>query len=344
MSETPNTVHGRLLEAVHISGYSFERACSELEWLLDEDRWKQIGSGFSDINAFLSTIDLSEFRIAIDQRKKLAKRLKDIEASQRATAKMLGVDETTVRRDLGHKSAANAAGEVREERENSGLQGSAAAIAAPQQFEWFQSETDPATLAKKDAARKHRAEQQAQRDDDLSRAPTVWPEGKYPVLYADPPWRYEHPPIGASNRSIENHYPTMSLDEICALPVGDIVADNAVLFLWATAPKLSECFQVIPAWGFTYRTCMVWVKDKIGMGYHARNKHEILLISKRGELAAPEPGNRPASVVESPRNKHSAKPEVFYEIIETMYPNMPRVELFARAGRDGWFSWGNQAP
>ena len=121
-AETPNTVHGRLLEAVHISGYSFERACSELEWLLDEDRWKNIGHGYDDINAFLTTIDLSEFRIAIDQRKKLAKRLKDIEASQRATAKVLGVDETTVRRDLGTKPAANAATAPAEAAENNGYE------------------------------------------------------------------------------------------------------------------------------------------------------------------------------------------------------------------------------
>ena len=98
--EAPNTVHGRLLEAVHISGYTFERACSELEWLLEEDRWKQVGGGFSDINDFLATIDLSEFRIAIDQRKNLAKKLADIHASQRATARALGVAHTTLQRDL----------------------------------------------------------------------------------------------------------------------------------------------------------------------------------------------------------------------------------------------------
>ncbi len=185
--------------------------------------------------------------------------------------------------------------------------------------------------------------ERAQRDEILTRAPTVWPEGRYAVIYADPPWRYEHPPIGASNRSIENHYPTMTLEEICTVPVGDITTENAILFLWATAPKLAECFDVVGAWGFTYRTCMIWAKDKIGMGYHARNRHEILLIAKKGQLAPPEPADRPDSVVEAPRQAHSAKPAIFYELIERMYPGLPKVELFSRSPRDGWAAWGNEA-
>jgi N6-adenosine-specific RNA methylase IME4 len=165
---------------------------------------------------------------------------------------------------------------------------------------------------------------------------------KFPIIYADPPWQYENPPIGATNRAIENHYPTMTIDEICALPVGEIATKDAVLFLWATAPKLSECMRVIEAWGFQYRTNMVWVKNKIGMGYHVRNQHELLLIAKRGEVPVPLPKNRPSSVVNATRGAHSEKPEVFHEIIEKMYPELPKIELFARAVRSGWTAWGNQ--
>lgn len=185
--------------------------------------------------------------------------------------------------------------------------------------------------------------ERAQRDEILASAPIVWPTDKYPVIYADPPWRYENPPMGGGNRSIENHYPTMTLDEICALPVPDICMDGAVLFLWATAPKLRECMDVIDAWGFTYRTCMVWVKDRIGMGYHARNRHEMLLIAKRGQLSPPLPSDRPDSVIESPRTEHSTKPFLFYDTIDRMYPGLPKVELFSRSPREGWASWGNQA-
>lgn len=166
---------------------------------------------------------------------------------------------------------------------------------------------------------------------------------RYPVIYADPPWRYEQPPMGDTNRSIENHYPTMSLDEICAMPVSDLATDDAVLYLWATAPKLAECFEVINAWGFEYRTCMVWDKEKIGMGYYARNQHELLLICRRGQIPPPEAGTQPSSVHREARGKHSAKPHFYYEMIEEAYPQLPKIELFCRSPREGWAVWGNQS-
>lgn len=161
----------------------------------------------------------------------------------------------------------------------------------------------------------------------------------YPVLLADPPWRYDY--AETSNRQIENHYPTMSVDEIAALDVP--AADDAVLFCWATSPKLREAFEVLDGWGFTYKTSMVWIKDKIGMGYYARQQHELILIATRGNLPVPDPANRPSSVIDGRRSEHSAKPEAVHDAIERMYPDYRRVELFARAPRDGWTVWGNQA-
>lgn len=166
---------------------------------------------------------------------------------------------------------------------------------------------------------------------------------RYPIIYADPPWRYENPPIGASNRSIENHYPTMTLEEICALPVSDLATDDALLYLWATAPKLAECMKVIEAWGFVYRTNLVWDKEIIGMGYHARNQHEILLVAKRGEIPPPQAGKQPSSVHRERRGDHSAKPEFYYDMIEAAYPQLPKIELFCRSPRSGWSVWGNQS-
>lgn len=166
---------------------------------------------------------------------------------------------------------------------------------------------------------------------------------KYPVIYADPPWRYELPPMGGSNRSIENHYPTMSLEEICALPVKDLATDDAILYLWATSPKLAECLKVIEAWGFEYRTNFVWVKDKIGMGYHNRNQHELLLVCKRGDIPPPPVNVRVSSVVNAERSDHSVKPLEFYTMIESFYPSLPKIELFCRKPRDGWAAWGNQS-
>jgi N6-adenosine-specific RNA methylase IME4 len=163
----------------------------------------------------------------------------------------------------------------------------------------------------------------------------------YPVLYADPPWRYDFAP--SSSREIENQYPTLSTKEIGALDVPALATPDAVLFLWATSPKLPQAFEVLEAWGFEYRTCMIWVKPQLGMGYYARQQHELLLIASRGSLPVPEPQNRPRSVIESSRLKHSEKPAEFRQVIETMYPEYPRLELFARTAAPGWDRWGNQS-
>lgn len=164
---------------------------------------------------------------------------------------------------------------------------------------------------------------------------------RYPVIYADPPWRYEY--IETESRAIENQYPTMTLDEIKALDLDAIALDDCVLFMWATSPKLAEAFEVLRAWGFEYRTCAVWDKQKIGMGYYFRQQHELLLVAVRGQPMTPAPANRPSSVLSFPRGEHSAKPVEVYELIEAMYPELPKLEMFCRSPREGWGAWGNQA-
>ena len=162
---------------------------------------------------------------------------------------------------------------------------------------------------------------------------------RFTTVYADPPWRYRNT---KSNGAAEGHYPTMSLDEICELPVEDIAADDCILFMWATSPKLSEAMRVIDSWGFDYRTSAVWSKPQLGMGYYFRQQHELLLVGVKGSPGVPEPQNRGRSVLEFPRTKHSAKPKEYYEILERMYPHAKRVELFCRAPVSGWHSWGNE--
>jgi N6-adenosine-specific RNA methylase IME4 len=176
------------------------------------------------------------------------------------------------------------------------------------------------------------------RRHEISECPPLSDEGPFDLIYADPPWRYDFSPT--DNRAIENQYPTMALDEICELRPP--VLDNAVLFLWATSPKLREALDVVRAWGFEFRTTMAWIKDSIGMGHYVREQHELLLIARRGDMPVPEPESRPASALYAPRGKHSAKPEEFYKLIEAMYPGRLYGEIFARNRREGWGSWGNQ--
>lgn len=164
------------------------------------------------------------------------------------------------------------------------------------------------------------------------------------VLYLDPPWRYENPPMGGTNRSIENHYPTMTLDELLALDIKSCATDNAIMFMWATAPKLAECMQLIEPWGFVYRTNIIWDKIDIGMGYHARNQHEQILICKRGALPPPDPSLLESSIYAERRGEHSVKPLHYVELIERQYPRLRKREFFSRdPARPGWETpYGNQ--
>jgi len=165
------------------------------------------------------------------------------------------------------------------------------------------------------------------------------PDGKFSIIYADPPWEYEY--SVSTPRDIENHYPTLELEKIKVIKIP--ADDNAMLFLWAPAPKVEEGLEVMKAWGFSYRTNMVWLKDKIGTGYYARGKHELLLIGIKGDgIGTPLPENRPESVIFAERTEHSKKPDIFYEIIEKMYPKHSKIELFARNKREGWEAWGNE--
>jgi ParB/RepB/Spo0J family partition protein len=166
--------------------------------------------------------------------------------------------------------------------------------------------------------------------------PPPLPEGEFDVIYADPPWEYYLPLRG----SPDMHYKTMSTEEICRLKIP--AAEDAVLFLWATNPKLEDALTVMKAWGFQYKTNMVWVKDRIGTGYYFRGQHELLLVGTKGDMPTPLEEDRPPSVLYAPAGEHSEKPEAVYELIEKMYPNRRYLELFARKRRRGWTAWGDQ--
>ena len=176
--------------------------------------------------------------------------------------------------------------------------------------------------------------------------PKFDPTGPVSIILADPPWQYSKDPYGRDTWAVEAKYPTMPTEKICALPVAQKARKDAVLFLWGTNPKLPDAFKVIESWGFRYVTCMVWVKDRFGMGCYGRQQHELLLIAKRGKgLPVPRRKNRPPSVIFAKRRKHSAKPFVVHKLIEQMYPEYEndRLEMFARKARRGWLRWGNQA-
>lgn len=165
---------------------------------------------------------------------------------------------------------------------------------------------------------------------------------KFKTIYADPPWKYGNQGTRAAT---DNHYPTLSVDEICELPIGELAEDQAHLHLWTTNAFIFDAKKVIEAWGFEYKSVLVWMKPQVGIGNYWRVNHEFLLLGVRGGFQFRDSDGamqaRMRSVVEHARIGHSRKPDLFAQMIERVSFG-PFIELFARRARAGWSSWGNE--
>lgn len=172
--------------------------------------------------------------------------------------------------------------------------------------------------------------------NDLSRL--VAAGTKFMTVLADPPWQYDNV---ASRAAAENHYPTMTIDEICNVPVQQLVGRQAHLHLWTTNGFLESAFTVMRAWGFEFKSCLIWIKPTIGMGNYWRVSHEFLLFGSRGGLQFGR--NDVPSWVLAPRTVHSRKPFKFRELIEQVSPG-PYLELYGREEQPNtdWTVYGNQ--
>jgi N6-adenosine-specific RNA methylase IME4 len=173
------------------------------------------------------------------------------------------------------------------------------------------------------------------------------PDKRYGAILADPEWRDEvwsrETGLG---RAPDNHYATSEAERIKARDdVVRLAAEHCVLFLWTTIQHEAIAHETLKAWGFEYKSQVIWVKPSIGLGRWVRSRHEILLIATRGNPPCPAPGKQWPSVIEAPRpGPHSRKPEIFYELIEAYYPNTPKIEINARSARPGWDRFGPEAP
>jgi N6-adenosine-specific RNA methylase IME4 len=174
---------------------------------------------------------------------------------------------------------------------------------------------------------------------------------RFGTVLADPPWRFKNNTgkIAPEHRRLAR-YGTLSLDEIKALPIGDVAADTAHLYLWVPNALLAEGLAVMSAWGFEYKSNIAWHKirkdggpDGRGVGFYFRNVTEIVLFGVRGKNARTlAPGRRQVNFIASQKREHSRKPDELYPIIEACSRG-PYLELFARGQRTGWHTWGNQA-
>ena len=176
---------------------------------------------------------------------------------------------------------------------------------------------------------------------------------KYNIIYADPPWEYKQSGSKKNSRGMaKQHYNTMCTNEICALPISKIKTDNAICFLWATFPNISEALKVMESWRFEYKTAgFVWVKKNKksntnfwGMGAYTRANAEVCLlgISKKTKAKQIVKSNSVHQIIESKIEEHSKKPDIVRDKIVELCGDIPRIELFARQQVEGWDCWGNE--
>ncbi len=174
---------------------------------------------------------------------------------------------------------------------------------------------------------------------------------KFKTVLADPPWQFQNRTgkMAPEHKRL-NRYPTMKLEEIMSMPVESVLADTAHLYLWVPNALLADGLKVMEAWGFQYKTNLIWYKvrkdggpDRRGVGFYFRNVTEMLLFGVKGKNARTlQPGRSQENILISRKREHSRKPDEQYDLIESCSPG-PFLEIFARGPRDGWTVWGNQA-
>jgi N6-adenosine-specific RNA methylase IME4 len=326
-----NQAYGALTEGLYLASFTFERAMAQALRLLKDGGWRLVGGGFDDVNDFVRSLRLDQFKVIAEQRKDFAQRVKELQpqVSNRAIAGALGVGHDTVDRDLG-RGAFAPAGQINAKENNAGIsgRGAFAPVSAP----------DGKRDARLFVQRGERAERREEKLRGMGEAARL--EGTFSVLYGDPPWEDEFGPTAGQH---ELHFPVMSTPEICALPVRTIAAEHAVLLLWALPHMLLHALEVMDSWGFCYRTNIVWAKDKPGLGQWVRQEHELLLIGRKGSFPPPAEKLRVGSVLKAPLGRLGEKPEIVLELIERWWPDAPKIELFARGRpRPGWTAWGNE--
>lgn len=174
--------------------------------------------------------------------------------------------------------------------------------------------------------------------------------GGWPTVLADPPWRFTNRTgkMAPEHRRLDR-YDTMTLQDICVLPVADVAAQNSHLYLWVPNALLPQGLKVMEAWGYRYVSNVVWAKrrkdggpDGRGVGFYFRNVTELLLFGVRGTMRTLPPGRRQVNMIETRKREHSRKPDESYGVIESCSPG-PYLELFARYPRAGWTVWGDES-
>jgi N6-adenosine-specific RNA methylase IME4 len=382
-------VGGHRLESVKVLGWSTVPAFLRT----DDDLHAELA--LIDENLIRNELSPAERAMAVARRKKIyealhpetkraankdqdgkfkpSRQVGDTERFTKATAKATGGSERGVQRDAhrGESLSAAVLAKATGTSLDSGEQLDALAKLQPAKVTEL---IDRAAAGEKvNAVAAVKAEKRDKKERDLG-GKSVELDGrrKVNVLYVDCPWRFQpYSRETGMDRAPENHYPTMTLEQLLDLPVDKVTADDCVVFFWVTAPMMMEAIYVLNAWNFLdlrpfgpdgkllrgedgnlvdfkpnsrYVSQQVWGKDRIGTGYWFRNKHEILFVCVRGDIPAPTPGTQAESLISAAVQDHSRKPIIFRAMIERLFPTLPKLEMFARTPAPGWDQWGKEAP
>ena len=263
-------------------------------------------------------------------------------------ARMVNVDEAGTER--ARTVLTRAEPEIRVAVDKGHLTVAAAAQAAKLEPETQRSIAEQALAGRANVVRTViKKEARASRERDLAAQQLALPHKLYGVILADPEWRFEpYSRETGLDRAADNHYATSATADICARPIDTIAAPDCVLFLWATAPMLIDAIKVMDAWGFSYKSHLIWRKirngEGRGSGYWFTGEHELLLVGACGRVPAPATALC-GSVIDAPwAGRHSAKPAIFAALIERAFPSLPKIELNRRGpARPGWDAWGAEA-
>jgi N6-adenosine-specific RNA methylase IME4 len=349
---------GRLIEPITLhddqilDGRNRERAC---EAAGVAPRYETFTG--DDPVAFVISKNLARRHLNESQRAMIAARLATLKDGQRQVGQLADVptqDEAGSLLNVGERS-------VRRAREviDHGVPELIAAVdqgkfavSAAASFAQKAPECQKALIAEVLKGAKTREAERIVRNSGIAAKVTAFPKGKFRVILCDMPVRYNdtRAGLGAGDdagvgafTAAEDHYPTMSMEELAALDVKSLAADDCVLLCWATFPLLPDTLEVVKAWGFTYKTAFVWEKGRGSFGHYHKCEAELLLICTRGSCT-PDSDVRENQIQRFPRGAHSRKPEAFRALIDRLWPHGPRIELFARgAVPPHWTAWGAEA-
>jgi len=344
--------HGRVLD-----GHHRLRAWHELraEGVAVVDYPSLIRAGMSEDEkrAYVVALNLYRRHLAAEARADLIRELRADGMTLQAIAGVAGVDERTVRRDLASVAeTANAESEPEAIVNSRGQRRPATyrprSVIAKNRREASRAlaaiaEGGVATLGDeladvRELAGRVKNAQRQRHAAEIAAEPPPLPSGPFRVIVADPPWMYGSRANDPTHRA-RNPYPDMSVEDICALPVADLAADDCVLWLWTTNAHMREAFEVLDAWGFEQKTILTWVKDRMGTGDWLRGQTEHCLLATRGRPAILLTNQ--TTVLHGPLREHSRKPDEFYALVEALCPGS-KVELFSRQAREGWVAHGSE--